>query len=121
MRSNTALAAAAEEDLKKPPPIADTRLQSLMPTWWLALQQSYWWTQFLTGGLLINILLPFRVLKLVGNAEKAKYLATINTIGNIVSITSVFWGAASDATRSRKHPLQIVLGSIMHWNVLDIF
>lgn len=75
-----------------------------MPIWWLCWQQFFWFTQFLTFNLLLNILLPFRVVDLLGEAatnNKAFYLALMNTVANFVSLTSVFWGAASDATRTR--------------------
>jgi hypothetical protein len=79
-----------------------------MPLWWLTWQMFFWFTQFLTFGLLLNILLPFRVVELLGGANaaaainnKAFYLALMNTVANFVSLTSVFWGAASDATRTR--------------------
>lgn len=79
-----------------------------MPLWWLCWQQFFWFTQFLTFNLLLNILLPFRVVELLGGANaaaaidnKAFYLALMNTVANFVSLTSVFWGAASDATRTR--------------------
>ena len=91
---------------------------SRMPLWWLCWQQFFWFTQFLTFNLLLNILLPFRVIELLGGAasekaasEKAYYLALMNTVANFVSLTSVFWGAASDATRTRwgrRRPYVIV-------------
>ena len=111
-------AAAAAVVGEKPP--------RLMPTWWLCWQQLFWFTQFLTFNLLLNILLPFRVLgkfkrnpllpvmsrpiltacwcdlsALVGGENKAEWLAFLNTVANFVALTSVFWGAASDGTRTR--------------------
>lgn len=90
-------------------PMKDSLLAPLsMPLWWLCWQQFFWFTQFLTFNLLLNILLPFRVVELLGGANaaeaissKAFYLALMNTVANFVSLTSVFWGAASDATRTR--------------------
>eukprot|EP01043_Picozoa_sp_COSAG02_P045124 COSAG02_NODE_4096_length_5787_cov_2.405767_1_plen_346_part_00 len=56
-----------------------------MPLWWLCWQQFFWFTQFLTFNVLLNILLPFRVVELLGGASaaaainnKAFYLALMN-------------------------------------------
>eukprot|EP01043_Picozoa_sp_COSAG02_P069340 COSAG02_NODE_11840_length_1643_cov_20.665901_2_plen_364_part_01 len=89
-------------------PKRGTSVPLRMPILWLCWQQFFWFTQFLTFNLLLNILLPFRVVELLGGpssaasiSDKAFYLALMNTVANFVSLTSVFWGAASDATRTR--------------------
>eukprot|EP01052_Picozoa_sp_SAG31_P019635 SAG31_NODE_1442_length_8325_cov_5.564916_1_plen_113_part_00 len=62
-----------------PPPTVSRESSSQqmprLPVWWLLLQQSFWHPQFFTFLLCMNVLVPFRVLDLVGETQKAESLA----------------------------------------------
>ena len=88
------------------------RRPARMPWWWLTWQMSWWLVQFATFNLLMNILVPFRVIELVGEASKAHYLALVNVVVNAVALTGPVFGAASDAVPrnrwGRRRPFIVV-------------
>lgn len=70
-----------------PPPLPRQQQLPRLPLWWLLFQQSYWHPQFFSFLLCVNVLVPFRVLDLVGDEKKAESLALTGTIVNLVALS----------------------------------
>eukprot|EP01048_Picozoa_sp_COSAG05_P023442 COSAG05_NODE_5080_length_1269_cov_2.019658_1_plen_302_part_01 len=70
-----------------------------LPVWWIVFQMGgFWAPQWVTGGLLGGILIPFRLIDLVGEDHKAHALALTTVFSTIVNLCGPLAGAASDAT-----------------------
>ena len=57
--------------------------EAMLPTWWIVFQFSWWAPQWITGGLLGGILIPFRIIALVGDSRKAHALAITTTVATM--------------------------------------
>ena len=85
------------------------------PVWWIVFQMSWWAPQWITGGLLVGILIPFRLLDIVDEDKKTDALALITVLNTVVNLCGPLFGGASDAmpyTRiGRRRPF-ILLGML---------
>ena len=68
-----------------------------LPTWWIVFQMFFWAPQWVTGGLLGSVLIPFRMIELVGERYKTHALALTTVTATVVNLCGPFFGAASDA------------------------
>lgn len=67
------------------------------PVWWIVFQMSWWAPQWITGGLLVGILIPFRLLDIVGEEKKTDALALVTVLNTAVNLCGPLFGGASDA------------------------
>lgn len=85
------------------------------PVWWIVFQMSWWAPQWITGGLLVGILIPFRLLDIVGEERKTDALALVTVMNTIVNLCGPLFGGASDAMPysqlGRRRPF-ILLGML---------
>jgi hypothetical protein len=83
--------------------------------WWIVFQMSWWAPQWITGGLLVGILIPFRLLDIVGEEKKTDALALITVMNTAVNLCGPLFGGASDAmpytSLGRRRPF-ILLGML---------
>ena len=83
-----------------------------LPVWWITFQMSFWAPQWIIGGLLVGILIPFRLLEIVGEDRKAHALALVTVCQTVVNLCGPLFGGLSDAmpyTRlGRRRPFIVV-------------
>lgn len=83
-----------------------------LPVWWITFQMSWWAPQWITGGLLVGILIPFKLLDIVGEERKSHALALVTVMNTCVNLCGPLFGGASDAmpytSVGRRRPFIVV-------------